>query len=97
MSKHELNAYILHKYKKEVNKKFAKLELSWKFPYNKDFSRGGNVISIGSFYLDDEDIDYLFQKYKVSELRTKELEQEEIVKKLSEIQEDIKTLRDGEI
>ena len=43
--------------------------------------------------LDEEDINYLSSKYKVSDLKMKEIEQELLLNKLQEIQKELTYLR----
>lgn len=88
MSKYKLNAFYLQKYTSiEGGNKHAVLTLTQYF--------GGLVgsMEIGSIKLDEEDINYLLNKYKISELEQKEIEQDKTLKKLNELQDAIKFLK----
>ena len=82
-----LNAYTLKKYNDCEGYKSAKLSLTNNFP---DMGRS---ISLGSISLDEEDILYLYNKYKISELKQKEVEESILFRKLNEIRENIKYLK----
>ena len=70
MIKYKLNAYYLQKYKSIKNdSKSAVLTLTENFP------GVAHSITFGSIKLDEEDINYLLNKYKISELEQKEIEQ----------------------
>ncbi len=88
MIKYKLNAYYLQKYKSIKNdSKSAVLTLTENFP------GVAHSITFGSIKLDEEDINYLLNKYKISELEQKEIEQDETLKKLNELQDAIKFLK----
>jgi hypothetical protein len=85
----ELNVYVLNKYLELKEKKGqAVLKLEQSFPGIT------NNIYLGVIELDDDDIEYLRNKYKISELRQKEIEQEGLVKKLNSLQSQISYLRE---
>ena len=72
MIKYKLNAYYLQKYTNvKSDNKSAVLTLTENFP---GIARS---ITFGSIKLDEEDINYLLNKYKISELEQKEIEQDE--------------------
>lgn len=86
MSKYNLNAYILQEYANNTGDKSATLVLREYLPSL------FHTIDIGSITLDEDDLKYLLEKYKISELEKKEIEHEITFKKLSEIQDEIKFL-----
>ena len=51
--------------------------------------------TFGEFELDDEDLEYLYKKYSITELQEKEIEIEEAIKKVSELQSSIKFLKEN--
>ena len=88
MIKYKLNAYYLQKYISiKSNNKSAVLTLTENFPGI------AHSMTVGSIKLDEEDINYLLNKYKISELEQKEIEQDEALKKLNELQDAIKFLK----
>ena len=90
MSKYNLNAYYLKKYANTTgNNKSATLSLQEHLP------SVCHSINIGSIKLDEEDINCLLEKYKISDLQQKEIEQEAVFKRFNEIQDEIKFLREG--
>ena len=88
MIKYKLNAYYLQRYISiKSDSKSAVLKLTEHFPGI------AHSMEIGSIKLDEEDINYLLNKYKISELEQKEIEQDETLKKLNELQDAIKFLK----
>ena len=85
----ELNVRTLNKYlevkEEEKGRLILKLELG--------LPGIAHNLSLGVIKLDDDDIEYLRNKYKILELRQKEIEQEELMEKLNSLQIQISYLR----
>lgn len=79
-------AFTLQEYNKCQYKKKATLTL-------KKHLESVGSLQIGSFDLDEDDIKYLSRKFTISELASKELEQQDIIYKLKVLTEEIEMLK----